>query len=148
MTRALRPDKFTLAGLESTLLLYLDMEHAKEEIPTLRMIHEDANTLKGRAQRLLRQLKMRCSNMTISVAEVYSEVGGGSLPDVVIPSYGILIKLHTMSLEALEERLRNLEVPIIGRIEKEAFILDMRTILKEEEPLLLSGLETASKDAK
>jgi L-seryl-tRNA(Ser) seleniumtransferase len=148
MTRALRPDKFTLAGLESTLLLYLDMERAKEEIPTLRMIHENPNTLKGRAQRLLRQLKMKCSNMTVSVAEIYSEVGGGSLPDVVIPSYGILIKPHAMSLETLEERLRNLEVPIIGRIEKETLILDMRTILKEEEPLVLSGLDTASKDAK
>jgi L-seryl-tRNA(Ser) seleniumtransferase len=148
MARALRPDKFTLAGLESTLLLYLDMERAKEEIPTLRMIHENPNTLKGRAQRLLKQLKMRCSNMTVSVAEIYSEVGGGSLPDVVIPSYGILIKPHTMSLEALEERLRNLEVPIIGRIEKETLVLDMRTILKEEEPLVLSGLETANKDAK
>ena len=147
MARALRPDKFTLAGLESTLLLYLDMEHAKEVIPTLRMIHENPDTLKGRAQRLLRQLKMRCGNMAVSVAEIYSEVGGGSLPDVVIPSYGILIKPHAMSLEALEERLRNLEVPVIGRIEKETFILDMRTILKEEEPLLLSGLETASKDA-
>jgi seryl-tRNA(Sec) selenium transferase len=53
-----------------------------------------------------------------------------------------------MSLEALEERLRNLEVPIIGRIEKETLVLDMRTILKEEEPLVLSGLETANKDAK
>jgi L-seryl-tRNA(Ser) seleniumtransferase len=148
MARALRPDKFTLAGLESTLLLYLDMERAKEEIPTLRMIHENPNTLKARAQRLLRQLKMRCSNMTLSVAEIYSEVGGGSLPDVVIPSYGILIKPHTMSLENLEERLRNLEVPIIGRIEKETLILDMRTILKEEEPLVLFGLETANKDAK
>ncbi len=148
MTRALRPDKFTLAGLESTLLLYLDMEHAKEAIPTLRMIHENPNIFKGRAQRLLRQLKMRCGNMTVSVAEIYSEVGGGSLPDVVIPSYGILIKPHTMSLEVLEKRLRNLEVPIIGRIEKETLILDMRTILKEEEPFLLSGLETASKDAK
>ena len=148
MTRALRPDKFTLAGLESTLLLYLDMEHAKEAIPTLRMIHESPNILKGRAQRLLRQLKMRCGNMTVSVAEIYSEVGGGSLPDVVIPSYGILIKPHTMSLDVLEKRLRNLEVPIIGRIEKETLILDMRTILKEEEPFLLSGLETASKDAK
>ena len=148
MTRALRPDKFTLAGLESTLLLYLDMDRAKEEIPTLRMIHENPNTLKSRAQRLLRQLKMKCDNMAVSVAEIYSQVGGGSLPDVVIPSYGILIKPHTMSLEALEERLRNLEVPVIGRIEKETFILDMRTILKEEEPFLLSGLETASKDAK
>jgi L-seryl-tRNA(Ser) seleniumtransferase len=146
MTRALRPDKFTLAGLESTLLLYLDMERAKEEIPTLRMIHEDQNTLKGRAQRLLRQLKMRCGNMTVSVAEIYSEVGGGSLPDVIIPSYGILIKPHSISLEVLEKRLRNLEVPIVGRIEKETFILDMRTILKEEEPFVLSGLETASKD--
>jgi L-seryl-tRNA(Ser) seleniumtransferase len=148
MTRALRPDKFTLAGLESTLLLYLDMEQAREAIPTLRMIHEDPNALKSRAQRLLRQLKMRCGSMTVSVAEIYSEVGGGSLPDVIIPSYGILIKPHTMSLEVLEKRMRNLEVPIIGRIEKETLILDMRTILKEEEPFLLSGLETASKDAK
>jgi len=148
MTRALRPDKFTLAGLESTLLLYLDMERAKEEIPTLRMIHEDPNVLKSRAQRLLRQLKMRCGNMAVSVAEIYSEVGGGSLPDVVIPSYGISIKPHDMSVDTLEERLRNLEIPVIGRIEKETFILDMRTILKEEEPLVLSGLETASKNAK
>jgi L-seryl-tRNA(Ser) seleniumtransferase len=148
MTRALRPDKFTLAGLESTLLLYLDMEQAREAIPTLRMIHEDPNALKSRAQRLLRQLKMRCGSMTVSVAEIYSEVGGGSLPDVIIPSYGILIKPHTMSLEVLEKRMRNLEVPIIGRIEKETLILDMRTILKEEEPFLVSGLETASKDAK
>jgi L-seryl-tRNA(Ser) seleniumtransferase len=147
MTRALRPDKFTLAGLESTLLLYLDMERTKEEIPTLKMIHEDPNTLKGRAQRFLRQLKMKCSNIAASVVELYSEVGGGSLPDVVIPSYGISIKPHNMSVDALEERLRNLEVPVIGRIEKETLILDMRTILKEEETVLLSGLETASKDA-
>ena len=75
-------------------------------------------------------------------------MGGGSLPDVVIPSYGISIKPHDMSVDALEECLRNLEVPVIGRIEKETLILDMSTILKEEEPLLLSGLETASKDAK
>ncbi len=148
MTRVLRPDKFTLAGLESTLLLYLDMEHAKEEIPTLRMIHEDANTLKNRAQRLLRQLKIKCANFSVSIAEIYSEVGGGSLPEVVIPSYGILIKPNTMSLKDFEEHLRSLEVPVIGRIEKETFILDMRTILKEEEPLLLSGLETVSKNVK
>jgi L-seryl-tRNA(Ser) seleniumtransferase len=147
MIRALRPDKFTLAGLESTLLLYLDMEHAKDEIPTLRMIHEEPNTLKSRAQRLLRQLKMKCGNMAVSVVEIYSEVGGGSLPDVVIPSYGISIKPHSMSVDALEKRLRNLEVPVVGRIEKDTLILDMRTILKEDEPFLLSGLETASKDA-
>jgi L-seryl-tRNA(Ser) seleniumtransferase len=148
MARALRPDKFTLAGLESTLLLYLDMDRAKEEIPTLRMIHETPNVLKGRAQRLLRQLKLRCSDLIVSVVEINSEVGGGSLPDIVIPSYGIAIKPRTMSVEVFEERLRSLEVPVIGRIEKEMLLLDMRTVLKEEEPLLLSGLETAARDAK
>lgn len=148
MTRALRPDKFTLAGLESTLLLYLDMDRAKEEVPTLRMIHEAPNVLKNRAKRLLRQLKIRCSDLIISVVEVNSEVGGGSLPDTVIPSCGIAIKPRTMSVEVFEERLRSLEVPVIGRIEKETLLLDMRTVLKEEEPLLLSGLETAARDAK
>ncbi|MBA4391503.1 MAG: L-seryl-tRNA(Sec) selenium transferase [Syntrophus sp. (in: bacteria)] len=143
MTRALRPDKFTLAGLESTLLLYLDMEHAKKEIPTLRMIHEDVSVLKTRAQRLARQLKKKCNNVTVSVVEVYSEVGGGSFPDVVIPSYGLSFIPHNMSVEALEARLRNLAVPIVGRIEKERLLFDMRTILQEDEPLVLSGLETA-----
>jgi len=148
MARALRPDKFTLAGLESTLLLYLDMDRAKEEIPTLKMIHENPNVLKRRAQRVLRQLKIRCSNLAMSVVEISSEVGGGSLPDILIPSYGISVKPRTVSVEVLEERLRNLEVPVIGRIEREMLLLDMRTVLKEEEALLLSGLETASKDAK
>ncbi|MCK7470437.1 MAG: L-seryl-tRNA(Sec) selenium transferase [Desulfomicrobium escambiense] len=50
LTRALRPDKFTLAGLESTLLLYLDRETATREIPTLRMIHENTVSLKKEAQ--------------------------------------------------------------------------------------------------
>ncbi len=147
MTRALRPDKFTLAGLESTLLLYLDMENAEEEIPTLRMIHEDQNILKRRSQRLAGQLRKRCGNINVSAIEVYSEVGGGSFPDIIIPSYGISFKPRAISVEDLEEHLRNLDVPIIGRIEKETLILDMRTILKEEEPLVLAGLETAIRDA-
>jgi L-seryl-tRNA(Ser) seleniumtransferase len=78
--------------------------------------------------------------------EVYSEVGGGSFPDVVIPSYGLAFMPHHMTVETLEARLRNLAVPIVGRIEKERLLFDMRTILREEEPLVLSGLETALKN--
>jgi L-seryl-tRNA(Ser) seleniumtransferase len=148
MTRALRPDRFTLAGLESTLLLYLDMEQAKKEIPTLRMIYEDVSVLKTRAQRLARQLKKKCNDITISVVEVYSEVGGGSFPDVVIPSYGLSFMPHNMSVETLEARLRDLAVPIIARIEKEKLLFDMRTILQADELLVLSGLETALKNGK
>jgi len=148
LTRALRPDKFTLAGLESTLLLYLDGETAKDNIPTLKMIYEDKHTLKRRAQRITNILKKGCKNLSVSTVELYSEVGGGTLPDVSIPSFGVALKPHAISIDMLEERLRNMEVPIIGRIEKETILLDMRTILKDDELILISGIETALQDGK
>jgi L-seryl-tRNA(Ser) seleniumtransferase len=143
MTRALRPDKFTLAGLESTLLLYLDESTARTEIPTLRMMHEDRIVLKKRAQQVVKKLKNLSQSLSVATVELSSEVGGGSLPDVLIPSFGIALQPLKISVETFEEKLRNLEVAIIGRIEKGKLLVDMRTILKEDEPLLVKGIETA-----
>ncbi|MCX5804445.1 MAG: L-seryl-tRNA(Sec) selenium transferase [Proteobacteria bacterium] len=141
ITRMLRPDKFTLAALESTLLLYLDEVTAQHEIPTLKMIFEDKDVLKRRVQQLVRKMKGLSEKLSVALIDISSEVGGGSLPDVFIPSFGMAIKPLTMSVEKFEERLRNIDVPIIGRIEKDMFLLNMRTILKEDEPLLLEGIE-------
>jgi L-seryl-tRNA(Ser) seleniumtransferase len=146
LTRALRPDKFTLAGLESTLLLYLDWETATREIPTLRMIHENTVSLKKEAQKIARVLRTRCSTISVTVVPLDSEVGGGTLPDVVIPSYGVSLKPRLMSLEKFETRLRSLKVPIIGRIEKNMLLIDMRTLLKDDRDLLISGIETVLGD--
>jgi L-seryl-tRNA(Ser) seleniumtransferase len=146
MTRALRPDRFTLAGLESTLLLYLDMETARQEIPTLSMIFQDSRLLKRRAQRVAAVIRRRCDDLSVSVIAVQSEVGGGSLPDVVIPSFAVSLQPGTMSVEHFEDKLRSLNVPVIGRIERDRLILDMRTILKDDEPFLVSGIETVLGD--
>ena len=146
LTRALRPDKLTLAGLESTLLLYLNKETATREIPTLRMIHENKASLKKEAQKIARVLRRRCNTISVTVVPLSSEVGGGTLPDVVIPSYGVGLKPHLMSLEKFEARLRSLKVPIIGRIEKNLFLIDMRTLLKDDRGLLISGIETVLGD--
>lgn len=143
MTRALRPDKFTLAALENTLLLYLDMDAAKREIPTLAMIYQDSNILKRRAQRIAAAIRKRCDALSVSVMAVNSEAGGGSFPDVVIPSFALALKPQTISIGHFEERLRDLDIPIIGRIEKESLVLDMRTILKDDEPSLIAGIENA-----
>jgi L-seryl-tRNA(Ser) seleniumtransferase len=143
MTRALRPDKFTLAGLESTLLLYLDEDTAKREIPTLSMIYEDKAVLKRRAERLTKKLRKLSDKLSAATTELSSEVGGGSLPDVLIPSYGLVLQPLAKSVESFEERLRNLEIAVIGRIEKGRLLLDMRTIMKEDEPLLIAGIEEA-----
>lgn len=146
MARALRPDKFTLAALESTLLLYLDIDVAKREIPTLAMIYQDSDLLKRRAQRIAAAIRKRCGDLSVSVMATNSEAGGGSLPDVVIPSFAVALQPQTISVGHFEERLRNLDIPIVGRIEREHLVLDMRTILKNDEPLLLAGIETALRD--
>jgi L-seryl-tRNA(Ser) seleniumtransferase len=146
LARALRPDKLTLAGLESTLLLYLDKETAIREIPTLRMIHSSDAVLKKEAQKIAKNLRSRCNNISVTVVPLESEVGGGTLPDVVIPSYGIGLKPHLMSLEKFETKLRSLAVPIIGRIEKDMYLLDMRTLLKDDRAPLISGIETVLRD--
>lgn len=138
MTRALRPDRFTLAGLEATLLIYMDPESAARDIPTIRMVVEGKDALAKRARRISSTLKKRCPGTEISVIDVYSEVGGGSLPDVVIPSVGVAVRPASMTPDSLESKLRGLNVPVIGRIEKEMLILDMRTVLADDEADLVS----------
>lgn len=148
MTRALRPDKFTLAGLEATLLLCLDARSAAAGIPTIRMILEDKDALAKRARRLASQLKKSCPGETVSVVDIYSEVGGGSFPDMVIPSVGLALRPGTMTIDGLEKRLRHLPVPVVARIEKEALILDMRTILAQDEKDLVAGVVSVLTNAR
>jgi L-seryl-tRNA(Ser) seleniumtransferase len=144
LTRALRPDKFTLAALEGTLLLYLDPALAKQSVPTLRMISAPIETLKADAGRIMGLVAARCGAVSLQGVEVLSEVGGGTLPTVTIPSYGIAVKPHHLTVEAFEKRLRHLDVPIVGRIEKDALILDMRTIVSEDEPFIVAGIHRAA----
>jgi L-seryl-tRNA(Ser) seleniumtransferase len=171
LTRALRPDKFTLSTLEATLLLYLDPENARREIPILRMLHDDVELLKKRAGRIAKLLlssiakagkdpgnvegeAQRPAGQTqngsrgtrtpvINVLKLESEMGGGSLPDTLIPSFGIAVQPSGMTVAGLEQKLRSLPVPVIGRIERDCFIVDMRTVQEEDEPLLISALTTA-----
>lgn len=144
LTRALRPDKFTLAGLENTLFLYFDEKKAMESIPTLKMIKEDEKNLKKRARFLLNKLKNSNLSITLQMIPVESEVGGGSFPELKLPSWAIAITPKGVSVDTLEERLRQLQVPIIARIEKERIIFDVRTILKKDEGDFIKGIIEAT----
>lgn len=143
MTRALRPDKFTLAGLEATLLLCLDADSAASGIPTIRMILEEKEVLAKRARRIASRLRKKCPDAGVSIVDVDSEVGGGSFPDMVIPSVGVALKPRTMTIDALEAKLRHLPLPVIARIEKEKLILDIRTVLAEDEGDLAAAVARA-----
>ncbi|MCX7857948.1 MAG: L-seryl-tRNA(Sec) selenium transferase [Deltaproteobacteria bacterium] len=140
LIRALRPDKMTLAALEATLLLYLEEENAKKRIPTLRMALLSVKYLKRRTNRILRKIKKECEGLDIMPHSLYSEVGGGSLPEVRIPSYGFSIRPKKLSVSMFEQKMRELDIPIIARIEKERIMFDMRTILEEDEKSLIFGI--------
>jgi L-seryl-tRNA(Ser) seleniumtransferase len=133
-----------LAALESTLLLYIDEKKAMEEIPTLRMLSLDTRKLKRRGKRLLKRLFGLTENrMLFTLREDVSQVGGGALPLQELPTIVVAIKPLDFSINNLEENLRKGELPIISRISKEELILDMRTVIDEEIPLLAEGIEKA-----
>lgn len=144
LTRTLRIDKLTLAALESTLLLYQDEKRAMEEVPTLRMLGLDLKRLKRRGRRLLRRVfEFLEEKALVILREDVSQVGGGALPLQSLPTIVLSIKPIHFSVNALEERLRQGDPPIISRISKEELLLDMRTIFDEDIPLLAKGLQEA-----
>ncbi|MFH7319746.1 L-seryl-tRNA(Sec) selenium transferase [Desulfurivibrio sp. D14AmB] len=133
LNRALRIDKFTLAALESVLRLYYDEERARVEIPTLRMLTTPTPEIRRRAQRLRRLLGQEAVEYyRIELLAIDSRVGGGALPEMALPSWAVALNPRTISLSRLERALRAATPPVIGRIENERFLLDLRTVADQE----------------
>ena len=132
LLRAIRTDKTTLAALEATMMEYMDEERAVKNIPTLRMLTEPVAQIKKRAMKLRRLLRKVDDLAQISVEEDKSRAGGGSLPEVDLPTFVLSIRPLKMSVNDLEERLRKGEPPVIGRIRDDRLILDMRTVQDKE----------------
>ncbi len=130
VTRAFRVDKMTLAALEATLRLYRDERQALEEIPTLKMIAMSVPELEGRARRLADSLHAMDGTgpLRLSIREGYSQVGGGSLPAQDLPTRLVAVTSEKFSANRIEEILRANDPPVIGRIESDCFLMDVRTI--------------------
>ncbi len=139
LTRTYRVDKFTLAALEATLKLYLEPANALSEIPVLRMLSAPRQELEKRGEAILKRLNQP-SDARIALREVTSEVGGGSLPSTEIPSMALVIEQTDRSANDLERMAREWSPPIIGRIRKGSFILDLRTVVPEDDTTIVSFL--------
>jgi L-seryl-tRNA(Ser) seleniumtransferase len=138
LNRALRIDKMTLAALEATLRLYQNEELALKEIPTLSAIASSPAKLKAKARAWLRRLTRRpAPALSVEIIPCVSQVGGGALPLAELPSYALAFTSEKESAAELERRFRFYSPPIIGRIEKERFLLDVRTLQKEDFPFIV-----------
>jgi L-seryl-tRNA(Ser) seleniumtransferase len=133
LCRALRVDKVTLAGLEATLRLYLDPRRALAEIPTLRMLVARPAELEERARRLaatLEQHGVRCG-----AVQAEGAVGGGTFPGVALESWAV--ELTGPSVADLARALRDGEPPVIGHIQGDRLLLDVRTVLPGQDEILV-----------
>ncbi len=140
LTRALRVDKFTLAALEATLREYLRPEEAIANIPTYRMLATPLEELKEKAEKMMRALTFIQDKVEVQALTTQAQMGGGSLPGHMIPSWGIGIKFKTLTLEEGEKALRNLPVPVIGYIERDTYVLDMRTLLPGDDEVVIRSI--------
>ncbi|MEW6594647.1 MAG: L-seryl-tRNA(Sec) selenium transferase [Thermodesulfobacteriota bacterium] len=133
MNRALRIDKFTLAALEAVLRLYFDEEKALATIPTLAMLTMPLAAIERRAKRLRHRLVQTLGDACpAALVRISSRVGGGSLPEMELPSCGVALAPRKMRVNELERRLRGAAVPVIGRIENDCLLLDLRTVADDE----------------
>lgn len=133
MTRALRIDKLTLAALELTLHHYRDPSKAIDSIPTLRMLTLPFGYIETKAKQLVTALEnIGDSRLKIQLVNITSAAGGGALPLLNLPSKGVGIKIKGISPNTMERHLRENIPPVIGRIEEDIFIMDLRTIQDDE----------------
>ena len=141
LNRALRIDKFTLGALEAILRNYYDTSLALENIPTLALLTVHPEVLKKRAQRINNRLRKGVAGHCLSrVVRTASKVGGGAMPDCTLPSWAVELEPASARLSEMERSFRMLALPIIGRIENDKYILDVRTIQDEEIPELCSQI--------
>ena len=144
--RVVRIDKLTLAALEATLRFYEDHALAARRIPTLSMLGATREELQVRAEAfaaaLIEKLGARC---TVTTAPDTGEVGGGSLPGVPLPTWVVELAPVNCSLDALEKALRAWETPIVGRIRHEKYVLDPRTLTREDGEEIVRALDAILK---
>ena len=133
LMRALRVDKLTLAALEGTLLEY-HAGRASLTVPVVQMLVAPAESMEVRAQHLAEHL--HAAGWRVSLMSGASAVGGGSAPGIELATVLIALEREGLSADGLERRLRQLETPVIARIEDDRVVLDLRTVLDEQDAVL------------
>ena len=127
--RALRCGKLTLAALEATLRLYRQSANVAEEIPTLKAFTRPLKEIEEMGERLLPALQNELGNeFRLSLEDSSSQIGSGALPTEEIPTKVVAVQHNGMGAERIAERFRGANPPILGRINENRFLLDLRTI--------------------
>ncbi|RPF55891.1 L-seryl-tRNA(Sec) selenium transferase [Aquisalibacillus elongatus] len=144
LARVLRVDKLSYAALEETFKTYF-YNRVTVDNPTIRDIVKTKEEILQQVNEVLHTINSNESSLVLKGEELLSQVGGGTLPEVQLESYGISIMHHKHSAEKIHKVLRQMNPPMITRIEHEKVILDFRTISPHDSKVVLQHLEELTK---
>jgi L-seryl-tRNA(Ser) seleniumtransferase len=164
--RALRVDKLTYAALEATLLAYIKQDY--DAIPALRMMRLPIDEIQARANAVLAsvaeaQIGLISSvphpspsgegalrtdggrsegalQLTLKIVEGESVLGGGSAPGATLPTKLIAVTSDDLSADEIANRLRMSDPPIVTRVDEGRVLLDLRTVLPEQDSAIGNAL--------
>ena len=134
LKRALRIDKLTTAALEAVLALYGDPDQLASRLPVIRLLSRPAAEIRAAAERLLPAVAAAVDGVASArVVACDSQIGSGALPTRTIPSAGLemrpLVKRGKGKvLQQIAAGFRMLPTPVIGRIQDDGFLLDLRCL--------------------
>ena len=134
--RALRVDKLTYAALEATLLAYMKRDY--DAVPALRMMQLPKSEITNRCEALVSQIGS--GDLRAELLDGESLIGGGSAPSAVLPTTLIALTSRHLGASELAARLRALDTPVIARVEEGRVLLDLRTVLSEQDKVLRQSL--------
>lgn len=141
LARVLRVDKMTIAALEGTLIDYLKGEEGLKNIPVVHDVMTTSEELETRTAQFLHRLQAAAKDYECSMRKSTGQVGGGTMPDVELPSWVAVLKHRRYSPEHIGRQLRiNCTPSIIVRIHKEEVLIDLRAVTANEEDIIIKAL--------
>lgn len=139
--RAFRLDKLALSTLEAVLQTYWNPEQVPEHLLTPHLLERTPEGIRATVEGV-RESLVPGPAWSLQSQPMTSLTGGGALPELQLPSWGLVLQHETASAHDLQERLRREgPLPVIGRIVDHTLWLDFRTLLPDEVPELCSCLE-------
>jgi L-seryl-tRNA(Ser) seleniumtransferase len=141
LTRMVRCDKTTIAAMAVVLSLYMDKDKAVEKIPVLRMMALKEEVLSADALELEKLINTALGNKyKTEIVDDLVEVGGGSLPGVVLKGKAVALVVPELGVIEIQTRLRKVKIPVICRINKDRILLNVRTLEKNDYSVIIEAL--------
>ncbi|MBL8771546.1 MAG: L-seryl-tRNA(Sec) selenium transferase [Phenylobacterium sp.] len=143
LARALRLGKPSVAALAATLRLYRAPVDPTQRIPVLRMLTEPLAAIAARAEALTSRIA-DVPALEAAVEETQGYAGGGAMPMLPLPGRAVALRSRRFSPDDLARRLRNGATPVLGRIERDLLLLELRTVSDAELPALAAAIAQAA----